>query len=222
MEMARRHDVLLCPVHQYPFQRSVASITAAVAVLAPMRHIDITMCSAGAAAAGAPDADTVALEMLPHPLSLVARLAPAVLRSDWLVQRFAAGEYRLLATADGLSASVLISMAGRPTANTMRVIGDGGTAHADLFHGFAIFETGAVSRARKMIHPFSRAGLTIAAAATNLGARVLRREPAYPGLIELVTRFYSAASNHGPSPIAADEVVAIADAIEMVRQQALT
>jgi hypothetical protein len=132
------------------------------------------------------------------------------------VQRAAPGELRVSATSGAATMSALVSMSGRPTTNSLRVIGARGTAHADLFHGFAVVETGAVSRTRKIVHPFVLAGATLGAAAVNLSRRAFVRESAYPGLRELVAAFHAAVRGGAPSPISPSQTLDIARARDAV------
>lgn len=214
---AEARGVLLCPVHQFPWQPGVRRLTAALPRLGPVRHVDFTACSAGATAARLAEADTIALEILPHPLSLLAHLLPAALSAPWTARRSGPGEWRLTAEAAGATVSVVVSMTGRPTRNEVRLIADGGTAHLNLFHGFAVVEPGAVSRRRKIGQPFALAAATGLAAARNLVTRAARGEAAYPGLRALVVAFYGAIGDGAPSPVAASEAIAIAAIIDHVR-----
>ena len=105
-------------------------------------------------------------------------------------------------------------MSGRPTTNQLEIIGERGTITVDLFHGFAVTFGGTVSRRTKVTRPFTVAASTAAAAAANLAGRAWRREPAYPGLRELLSRFYAAVRGQGPNPISPAETIAIARACE--------
>jgi hypothetical protein len=111
----------------------------------------------------------------------------------------------------GVSVSVHVSMAGRPPVNQLRLVADRGSIHADLFHGFAYAEGGAASRSGKITRPFVVAVRQGAAATGNLLWRTLRGELAYPGLRELVRRFYGAAAGEMPNPIPPAETLAVAD-----------
>jgi hypothetical protein len=128
------------------------------------------------------------------------------------VAHSAPGELRCTASGGGLTASILISARGRPTRNTLRVIGEGGTAHLDLFHGFAVLERGSASRSYKIGRPLALAARTFAAAARNLAGRALRGETAYPGLRGLVAAFHRAVRHDWPSPIAPFEALEVARA----------
>jgi predicted dehydrogenase len=210
LALAASRHVLLCPVHQFLFQPGVVRAGRAVERIRPMLHVDVVICSAGAEQ-GSPDRDRIAAEILPNPLALIARLVGEPIQDGaWQVQHAARGELRASGQIGSVSVSVLISMGGRPTANLLRLIGTRGTVHVDLFHGFSVLEGGAVSRARKITHPFTLAGGTLFSATGNLLSRAARREPAYPGLRELIRRFYQAIGTAGQPPISAAETMDVA------------
>ncbi len=214
---AESRGVVLCPVHQFPFQTGVRRLVDSLPSLGPVRHVDFTACTAGAAGLDDAGQNALAADVLPHPLSLLSRLlAGAVDELDWRVARPYAGALRAVAAADGLDAALLVSTRGRPTTNTLRVIGERGTAVADLFHGFSIVQRGRVSRRRKISQPFLLSGATIGAASANLGRRAVRREPAYPGLRELVHDFYEALEGTAPPPVSPVETLAVARARDRI------
>jgi predicted dehydrogenase len=159
----------------------------------------------------------IAIDILPHPFSLLRRIFGArFTRIAWQVNHPDAGELRLYGSVDGTTAAITISMGGRPPVNEARIIAERGSVHCDLFHGFAVVEQGDVSRVQKIARPFSVGARQVLAATTNLGYRWARRESAYPGLRELVGRFYEAVAEGGPSPIGADETLAVAEARDVV------
>jgi predicted dehydrogenase len=218
LDEARMAGVLVCPVHQFLFQRGTVRLLALRDSLGAIRHVDFVACSAGAEGRNAPSADAVVADILPHPLSLTARLLVAPLaEAAWRVQRPRPGELRATATLAGASVSMLISMSGRPTTNECRVTAEGGTVHLDLFHGFAVVERRAEgTRLNKVLHPFSRNMSALAIAGVNLAGRALRRETAYPGLGELVRQAHTAASSGGPPPITPTETIAVAEARDRI------
>jgi hypothetical protein len=108
-------------------------------------------------------------------------------------------------------------MQARPTENSLTARCDQATIRANLFHGFATIERGAASRLDKVVRPFAATSQVLRVAAANLARRAVRREPAYPGLRELVRRFHLACAGFGPSPISADESIDVARARDMIR-----
>jgi hypothetical protein len=109
-------------------------------------------------------------------------------------------------------------MNGRPTVNSVELIGANGTTSVDLFHGFAVTHGGGVSRLRKAGRPFTAAVATATTAAGNLARRAWRREPAYPGLRRLVQLFYEAVRGHGACPIPPAETLTVARESDRLRR----
>lgn len=213
---AEAHGVLACPVHQFPFQPGALHADKVLGRLGTVLHADFVACSAGAETAGL-DPAQVAADILPHPLSLFRRLLAARLADvSWQVVELQPGELRIVARLGGAAVAILISMTGRPTRNTLRLIAEGGTVHCDLFHGFATVEPGHVSRGRKILRPFSHAAATLLGATYNLAHRSIRGEPAYPGLRELIRRFHAAAAGQAPPPISVGETVDVARARDAI------
>jgi predicted dehydrogenase len=216
--LAAERGRLLCPVHQYGFQEGVARVSGALHRLGAVRHVDVTICSAGADGLNDQGRDRIASEILSHPLSLLVRLFDwPVDEIAWRVVRPAAGEIRAVAMAGRGTVEILVSMGARPTRSTLVILGDGGSAHVDLFHGFAVFERSGASRGRKIARPFSLAGGTLIRAGANLARRAGRREPAFPGLRELVGRCYEAVRDQAlPGPIPPAETLAVERAREAI------
>jgi predicted dehydrogenase len=213
LAVAAARDLHLCPTHQYLFQPGFARLASALSRLAPILHVDTVACSAGGEGRDAAGRDEVVAEVLPHPLAVLERLVPGGVGAlPWSAARARPGELRATAATGGMDVGVLVSLAGRPTANELRLVGAGGTAHLDFFHGFAVLEGDAVSRARKVAHPLALAAATATAATANLTRRAARAQPAYPGLRELIAALYDAVRRGAPAPVSAQETLAVARA----------
>ena len=214
---AASRGVLLVPVHQYLFQPGVARACDSLGGLGRVLHVDAVVCTAGAEGCDDAGRDRVALEVLPHPLSLVARLLdPNVDAVAWQAARPRAGELRVAGVLGAVSVAMLVSTRGRPTRHELRLVCEGGTVLLDLFHGYAVTLRGAPTRASKLAQPFLSAGRTLAAAGSNLAARAARRETAYHVLREMARRAYAAAVCGGPAPVSARETLAVARALDLV------
>lgn len=216
LSAAERQGLIVLPVHQFAFQRGFQRILAR-----RQRFGSVVRCVFEAATAGAEltnfDADELVADVLPHPLSLFSHFAPIPVSGlEWLATRPAPGELRALATCRGATFEIVISTRGRPTRAAFDLLGTRGSAHADLFHGFAVMERGAATRSRKLVRPFGLAGATFGRAAGNLAVRSAIREAAYPGLRELIRRTYAAIAAGSPAPIAAREILGVARARDTI------
>jgi predicted dehydrogenase len=209
-ERAAEQGVLLCPVHQFLFQRGVLESIRRLPELGPLRQLDIVACSAGADGQSDAVREQVARDILPHGLALARRiLGRAVAEASWSVAG-SAGELRALASLGETTIVLSVSMRARPTENSLIIRCDGGTVRANLYHGFATIERGAPSRIDKALRPFAESSLILGAAAANVAWRALSAEPAYPGLRALVRTFYRAVAQGAPSPIGVDESIDVA------------
>ncbi len=201
LDLAAAAGRQICPVYQLPFQRGMTRALAWLPAIGRPVHWRFAVRSAGAAGLPAAETEAIMRDILPHPLSVLAAAMPGSLPAvAWQAAAPASGEFHALGQFEGGTITLEISMAARPTANLAEITGPGGTIHLDFFHGFAFREPAAVSRWRKIGHPFDRAGRRLTAAGSSLGRRLLTREPAYPGLKALIRRFYEAAAGRAPAP----------------------
>ena len=213
---AEGQELMVVPVHQFLFQHGVQRLLAA-----QDRFGTLVRCVFEAATAGAEltrlGPDELVADILPHPLSLFARFAPATTRElDWAVTSPAAGELRAIAAGGGTTFEIAISTRARPTHATFSLHGSEASAHADLYHGFAVVEGGTASRTGKITRPFTVAGGTLGRAAWNLAARAVVRETAYPGLRTLVRKTYDAIATGSAPPIDGRETLAVASARDAI------
>jgi predicted dehydrogenase len=214
VDIARRHAVVLCPVHQIAFQHGTEVAARALARLGDLSVIDIRICSAGGIGRTERELDEIVDDILPHPLSVLRRLWPhaRLEPQHWFVSHPRAGELLVSGVHSGAHLSMLITLHARPTRFEMMVSGTRGTVQLDFFHGFAVHHNGSVSRLRKVAQPFCAALNLLGAASANLLGRGLHGEFAYPGLRGLTRAFYAAARGEAPPPIPAEDIIAVATA----------
>ena len=214
---AAARGVVVCPVHQFLFQDGVRKLIEWLPSLGQVCRLEFSTCSAGATANDDASLDDLVAEILPHPLALTSAVVRAPLAGvGWQVAYPRPGEFRAVTTIGQAIVDMAISAHGRPTENVLRVVGTTASVTADLFHGFAVRHAGDVSRRAKIAHPYLVAAGTLGGASANLLRRVVRREPAYPGLRELVRRFYSATRGEGPPPISATDAADVAVARDRI------
>jgi predicted dehydrogenase len=220
LELAAEHHVLLVPVHQFPFQRGMQRLIRGRDRLGEIVRIVYRTCSGGGEGQSEARRRDILLEILPHPLSLFnAVLSDGLSGVEWRVQTYSADDLVMAGMVDGADLAIAISLRGRPTCNELTITGTQATARADLFHGFAVMDRGALSRRSKMLRPFRVSSGLLAAAGMNLAGRTVRREIAYPGLAELISGFYDSIRYNSLSPILPEEVLLAAGLLDRVRNE---
>ena len=212
VDLARIAGVQLCPVHQYAFQNSIDRVIMRMGNLGGVVDVELRFYSAGATGADPRQYPGIAADILPHPASILQRLFPAekLDATCWCIRADAPETWHLSTSLNGIQVRILLSLAARPTCATLHVTGRAGSMHADLFHDFAVFMAGTANRRTKIMQPLAHSSRQFVAAATNLAARALRRETAYPGVRKLTSAFYAACRGEAPAPISAADICAVA------------
>ena len=219
---AAQSGLLLAPVHQFLFQDGFRQACKWSSGLGRILHIDADFCSAGGEGANPNRLDEIAAEILPHPLAMIERLVPGTLsKVAWHAVRTSAGEWRASGAVNGLSMAILISLHGRPTESSMRIVAERGVIDLDLFHGFATIDTVGSTRAAKIGRPFRGSAKRLGKASWNLLWRLATREFAYPGLRRLISEFYEAVHIGTNGPIGVDEIIAVCDACDFLKESIL-
>jgi predicted dehydrogenase len=200
VSLARERRLQLTPVHQFPFQAGFLNARQCLGRLGDLVHVEFVICSSGGDGRTNEERSQILLEVLPHPYSLLyAILGEAIGQTAWCLSCFTHDELVLNGKLSGVTLGVRISLRGRPTRNELILMGTTGTAYLNLFHGYAFVETGAACRRNKVLQPFRHGLLLLQAAGRNMVRRVFKREWAYPGLYELIVRFYrSIQEGRGP------------------------
>jgi predicted dehydrogenase len=218
LSMASERRLILNPVHQFSFQSGFQELLQRQDSLGQAVKVSFITCSAGGADKSPAERRQVLSEILPHPIGLFQRLFPEI-EMDKIILLHQTDDYlELNIDYRDIVLSITISLSGRPTRNELVYIATKGTAHLDLFHGYALFEGGKVSRAQKMLKPFKFGTGVLLKAGANLAVRAARSEPAYPGLRELITRFYEAVETHGTPPISTKEILLVAAILNTVSE----
>lgn len=215
---ARARGLRLAPVHQLPFQRGFGRLRRDLRRLGEPLRLAYRVCSAGGAGLPPESRRSVLLEMLPHAASLFHALGFSAPPGPWRQLRFDAERLELAAEIGTTDLRISFSLSARPTRHELQVFGSEATATADLFHGYCFHEPGQASRRDKILLPFRRGARQVARAASNLLWRGLHRQPAYPGLPELIAAFYRSAAEPGPAVVGPEEILAAAALYDRVAE----
>lgn len=207
LDRARQARLRLAPVHQLPFQRGLRRLRRELGRLGEPLDATYSVLSAGGEGLSARGRRAVLLEMLPHAVSLFYALGLSAPPAQWQLRCFDSERLELAAETGGTSLRIFCSLSGRPTRHELQVVGSRATATADLFHGYSLRESGQTGRLGKILLPLRRGSQQLTRAGGNLVWRALRRQPAYPGLPELIAAFYRSTTEHGSAAIDREEIL---------------
>jgi predicted dehydrogenase len=191
VQLAADQGCRLGTVLQFPFQRGYRWILNHLPRLGRIVRAEYRCRSAGGIGRLPEDQRQLLFEILPHAHSVVDPLCSGLLAESPIdMVRCVDEELTIAGRAEQVSWEVEIQLAGRPTRNELSIVGTDGSAHVDFFHGFAYFMNGGGSRLDKLLGPLCQSTKQLVAAGWNLVVRGFGREPAYPGLRQLIGEFY--------------------------------
>ncbi len=209
--LAAKNKVKICPVHQFTFQSGVKKAQKLLSQIGKIIHLQATISSAGGAKLDDNERDKIAVDIIPHPLSVSQCILNDLLpENNWQIIRPIAGEIRLFGQYKQTTISIFVSLNSRPAMNLFQIIGTNGTIYLDLFHGYSFLETGNVSKTQKILRPFYVTAKSFSAATVNILYRTLNSEFAYPGLPQLVNNFYQSIIDETEPPISSEYTTNIA------------
>jgi predicted dehydrogenase len=217
LALAQSNHRSLIPVHQFPFQRGFQQLRRHVHRLGEIVRIGYQVSSAGGDGRSAGERKRILWEILPHPISLFfALLGKELEGASWHVQRYTGDDLEISGNLRDTQLAVLLSLRARPIRNELIVSGTNATAYLNLFHGYGVLDTGETSRLSKASGPFKESLCRLVIASANLARRTWNREPAYPGLAELIRKFYQAIGGLGCSPVSSEEILCVATFMDHV------
>ena len=134
------------------------------------------------------------------------------------------GEVRALLSTGNITGSLVVSLAGRPVDSYVKVIGTNGTLHADFVRGYIVKSQGpGASVFSVLLIPFVQASQLFWKITGSILRLFSDRKKGYPGLPELVSKFYQSireGTDEPTSPVAVKNTVAICEAIEASARKA--
>jgi predicted dehydrogenase len=222
VDRASKLRLVLCPVHQFVFQRGFGRMLARRDRLGEIVRIEGTVCTASGDGLGPEGRRDALAAIIPHFVSLFRALIGPVSAVSWHVLASSSDELALVTRAGGTQLSLSASLRGRPPRSELLVIGTARSARLDLVQGNCVWESGGLSPASRAVAPFRQGAVSLSMAAFNLAGRALRREPAFPGLRALIAAAYRAVRQGGPPPVPPEEIVESAELMERLAKSART
>lgn len=222
VDMAGKLRLVICPVHQFAFQRGFGRMLAHRHRLGEIVRIEGTVCTAGGEGLEPPARRDLLVGIVPHFVSLFRALVGSVSPVSWHVLASTSDDLALVNRAGTTQLSLFATSRGRPPRNELLVVGTARSARLDLTHGLCVWEAGGVSRAARATAPFRHSAAGLSMAALNLAGRALRREPAFPGLRALIGAAHRVVKEGGPPPVPPEEIVEAAELMERINNSGRT
>jgi predicted dehydrogenase/nucleoside-diphosphate-sugar epimerase len=225
LDLAARLGKSVCAGHQLLFEAPARRALELLPALGQIVHVEsyfsFRPVRTGAGGRKPLRLDLQLLDILPHPVySLLHLLEVANPPGEAQLVSFSLGPrgtlHGLLRRGD-LSASLVVSLDGRPVESYLRMVGTNGLLVADFVRGTVQHLTGpGSSMIDKTLNPYRQARQLLFGTTRSLLLRVARRQVSYPGLVEIFDAFYRAIQQRGEPPVSADNILSTVSVCERV------
>jgi len=211
LQKAKSAQRLVCPSHQYAFQRSINKVIDQLKRTGELITVDLKFHSAGGVTFDPSLYPLLAADILPHPLSILQRIFPSQQMSEreWRLASVRNGDWEISTNIDNIRIRISLSLLARPTTASLMVVGTKGAFEADLFHDYVVWSGGEATRNTKILQPFTHSLAHLWSASKNLAFRAISSEPAYPGLNALTSKFYEACDAGAGTPVTEQNMIDI-------------
>lgn len=165
-----------------------------------------------------------AIDILPHPTYLLVEALQLAAPDNRIeleaMQCTVGGEVRALLRAGDVTATLRVTLAGRPVDHFLRATGTNGSLNADFVRGTLTRLEGPGAGFLPMITiPFSEGYQIWVGALWSLFDRVRGRDGAYPGLRQIVQEFYDAIRSVGEAPTRAPGIRSTVEICERIGEE---
>ena len=214
LRLAESRGLKVCAAHQVLFQDAGRGYGKHLAMIGKIMHVEsfFSFKPVRRRTAGGPSTPVDQLiDILPHPVYLLLDALPAesgaraeITGLDVSID----GEVRAVVRKGDALAVLVVSLRARPVESWLRVMGTNGMVEADFVLGNVIRHPGPGASAVSVVSkPFSRAWQTGWGSFKALLKLGFRRHRSYPGLAELLARFYAHVQHRGAAPIAGTQIL---------------
>ena len=225
LDLAAEKGLRACAAHQVLFQESARAYRQYVPMIGNVRHVEsffsfkpVRRRSGGGGLSTPVDQ---LIDILPHPVYLLLNALPDKGRVELTAMDVSSqGEVRAVVRKGDALACLVVSLRARPVESFLRVMGSNGSVEADFVIGYVVGLPGpGASAPAVVLKPFSKAWQTGWGSFKGLLKLVFRRHKSYPGLAELLKRFYSSIARGTEAPMTDAEILDTVELCEEISEQ---
>lgn len=229
LELAERKGLRATVGHQLIFERPFQRLLEYLPSLRRVVHVESYFSFRHLRHGKLLRADEQLSDVLPHSVGLLVETLRAAGSGDRAeltrIEVGAGGTAHALIRSGDLTATLIVTLEGRPVESYLRVVGTNGSLFADFVRGTVQDSIGpGASGVDKVLSPYRASWQLGLGTTAALIRRALRRETSYPGLGAAIESFYRAvaAGPEAPTPLADRHILdtmAICEAIDEAVQR---
>jgi predicted dehydrogenase/nucleoside-diphosphate-sugar epimerase len=222
--LADRKGVKICAGHQLLYEPPTLRALELLPALGELTHVESYFsfrANKHTASGRAPLRDDLQLlDIVPHPVYLLLDFLERATEGKTQlvsVEVGPRGTVHALVRRGSLTATLVVTLEGRPVESYLRVVGTNGSLHADYVRSTVQQNIGpGASGIDKLVSPYRLAWQLFTGTTKAMGKRFIKRQQSYPGLAEIFGAFYDSIRENRLSPVTRSnliETVAICEKI---------
>ena len=137
------------------------------------------------------------VDILPHPVYLLLHFLKKNSQEEEVPVQICALEVSTAGSVHGIlrsrdvTGSLVVTLEGRPIESYIKVVGTNGCLFADFVRGTVTLLPGpGISTISKILNPYKQSWQIISETTRALFRRVSKKQKSYPGLLEIISKFY--------------------------------
>jgi predicted dehydrogenase/nucleoside-diphosphate-sugar epimerase len=213
LDLAEARGLRVCAAHQVLFQESAQAYRQYLPVIGEIRHVESFFSfkpvrrRAGGGGMSTPVDQLI--DILPHPVYLLLNAMPPQGPAELTALDVSPeGEVRAVVRRGEALATLVVSLRARPVESYLRVMGTNGSVEADFVIGYVVRLLGpGASAPAVVLKPFSKAWQIGWGSLRGFLKLIFRRHKSYPGLAELLGRFYASIVGDGAASMTRGEIL---------------
>jgi len=220
LELARERGCLVCAGHQLLRDPAFEALIARFPELGTVVSVDsyFAFRPVGASTPGPRALAQQAIDILPHPLYTLIDVLERCAGPGAVVEVASAfatpADLHVMLRAGETTGRLTVSLRARPVASWLTVTGTSGALTCDFVRSTLVGAANPGTEAlEKILNPMVEGVQLLARTAVSLGRR-LHSGANYPGLQQLIERFYRSVSQNGQSPVSPEHLLRVTDIFE--------
>ena len=110
---------------------------------------------------------------------------------------------------------LVVTLEGRPIESYVNIVGTNGSLYADYVRGAVITLSGpGISAISKVINPYKQSWQILSGTTKALLKRVFRKQKSYPGLLEIISKYYDSIHSDLPFAVSPSSIIATVELCE--------
>lgn len=225
ISLAREKELKVCAGHQLLFESPTLRADENLSLLGRIIHIEsyfsfkpVRRSNDGRTTISPLDQ---LVDILPHPVYTLHHFLTKNAKQEDIPVHIRALEVNPSGNIHGIlrcgnvTGILVVTLEGRPVESYVKIVGTNGSLYADYVRGSVITLSGpGISAISKVINPYKQSWQIVSGTTKALLKRVFKKQKSYPGLLEIISKYYDSIRFDLPFAVNSSSIIATVELCE--------